>query len=199
MRKMLCFLICLLLPSLVMAEESAAYQGDGWCMLTVTEETLCLRAPGDAEPLLNLPVGTRAIVCREALITSGRGDAWYRVYLPDNGYGYVNGSHIQLDEPRLIPYVPGYGVGVDLFVVEAPEQYRVEVTSLDGLEYPVVEFQRISSRQQEDGQYQLNASFSTAADVCKTLQENLCVTLYTLDGRPMEVLTLAFDAPTWRR
>ena len=198
MRRILCVLLCLLLPSLALAEEQG-YLGDGWCMLTVTTETSCLRAPGDTAPQLTLPEGTRAIVCREMLQTSGTGAVWYRVYLPDAGYGWVSGDHVQLDEPRLLTYQPGFGVSVALFTVDDPASYRVEVASLDELEYPVVTWERIMSRQQEDGGYLLIAVFSTASDVCKTLKENLCATLYGPDGQPLEVLTLTFDAPTWRR
>ena len=198
MRRWICLILCLMLPSLVLAEENA-YQGDGWCMLTVLAETECLRAPGDMAPRLTLPEGTRAIVCREMFPTSGTGAVWYKVYLPDAGYGWVNGDDVQLDAPRMIAYQPGFGLSVGLFTVEDPTQYRVEVTSLDELEYPVVTCERVMAKQQEDGGYLLIASFATASDVCKTLKENLCATLYGPDGQPVDVLTLIFDAPTWRR
>lgn len=196
MKRLLCLLICLLW-SCALAEE-VAYQGDGWCMLTTLKETaLCQDAAGGDE-LTCLPEGMRVIVAREMLMTSGLGESWYQVYLPEWGYGWVRGEDVQLDEAKQITYQPGFGVSVGLFTVEDPAQYRVEVTSLDHLEYPVVELMWIWHKALPEGGYQLIGAFSTAADVCKTLQESLCATLYDLNGQPVEVLRMNFDAPLWR-
>ena len=198
MKKMLCWMLLLLLPVLTLAEE-AAYQGDGWCMLTVLTETALCRDAAGGDELTRLPEGARAIVAREMLMTGGLGESWYRVYLPEWGYGWVSGEDVLLDEARQITYQPGFGVSVGLFTVDDPAQYRVEVTSLDNLEYPVVTLAWVWDKALPEGGSQLVAVFDTAADVCKTLKENLCATLCDLDGQPVEVLMLTFDAPLWRR
>ncbi len=196
MKRLLCLLVCLLLPC-ALAEESA-YQGDGWCMLTVLRDTALCQEPGGAE-MTQLPEGARTIVTREMLATGGQGERWYQVYLPEQGYGWVSGDAVQLDEAKQITYQPGFGVSVGLFTVEDPAQYRVEVTSLDNLEYPVVELMWIWHKALPEGGYQLVGAFSTAGDVCATLRENLCATLYDQSGQPVEVLLMTFDAPLWRR
>lgn len=189
----LCWLMLLLMP-LCVAAESVDYQADGWCMLTVVTDTDFLFSPGD-DVLTRLPAGTRMIVCQDPTVSSD----WYRVYAAEKGYGYVSGDDVQLDAPIPMIYQPGFGVSGGLFTVDDPALYRVEVASLDNLEYPVVTVGRISPQLRENGQYLLVCAFTTAADVCKTTQERLCATLYDLEDRPLEVVMLTFDAPLWRR
>lgn len=198
MRRILCVLLLLLLSLCALAEEQTLYQGDGQYMLTVTVETICSRKPFGGDEITLLQPGTRLITTNTTMISSGNGELWYQVYLPGQGYGYVNGADVQYDEPQRLAYRPGFGVSAALFTVENPEDVRVEVTSLDGLEYPVVTLHRIYTQQQEDGMWCFFAAFGTASDVCKTTDEVLCATLYGLDGEPIEMLTLSFYAPFWR-
>lgn len=211
MKRALCLLVCLLplwaaaesrqfqLPGAAeqLRQSGTVYQQDGWTMLTVTAETACLASPGDGKELTRLPEGARAIVCREMLLISGRGSAWYRVFLPGTGYGYVDGGSVRLDEPMQVAYQPGYSVSAALFTVADPSAVRVEILSLDNLEFPVITPGRITAQPQTDGSYRLIAEFATASDICKTRSESLCATLYGADGVPLEVLTLLFDAPNW--
>lgn len=197
MRRMLCVLLLLTLPFCALA-EAPAYQGDGQYMLTVTVETICSRTPFGGEKITLLQPGTRVITNNVGAISSGNGEHWCQVYLPGYGYGYVKGTDVQYDEPQRLAYRPGFGVSTALFTVENPEEVRVEVESLDGLEYPVVTLQRIYTQQQEDGKWRFFAAFGTASDVCKTTDEVLRATLYGPDGEPIEVVRLSFYAPFWR-
>lgn len=198
MRKMICVLLCLFLPALAVAEAPTGYLGDGVGMSTVTAETSCYRQPREGTVLTLLPEGARVIATGETVIASGNWQTWSRVYVPGHGYGYVEDRCLQQDEPRRIAYQPGFGVSAALFTVADANQVYVGIASLDGLEFPVITVQRIYSQQQEDGSYVMAAAFNSASDVCKTTRESLCATLYNLDGQPLEVLTLVFDAPTWR-
>lgn len=198
MRRMICLLLCLLLPAMVWAEGAGGYRGDGQGMATVTVETNCYRQPREGTVRTLLPEGARVITTGETVIASGNWQTWRRVYVPGHGYGYVEEGCIQQDEPRLIGYHPGFGVSAALFTVADANQVYVGITSLDNLEFPVISVGNIYSQQQEDGSYVMSAAFTTAADVCKTTSERLCATLYDLEGEPIEVLVLEFDAPNWR-
>ncbi len=198
MKRLLCMLLGLLLClPCALGEEGAGYLGDGRTMLTVTQPAALCPLPG-GEALTQLAAGTRLIATGETFMTEDDA-AWYEVYLPEYGYGFLDTRCVQAEEGKSVPYQPGFGVSVSLFTVGDPEQYRVEVVSLDGLEFPVVTFQYIMPQQQEDGRYLLIAVFATASDVCKTLKENLCATLYDPDGQPLEVVPLYFHAPSWGR
>lgn len=199
MRRILCVLLLLLLPLCVLAEEQLLYQGDGQYMLTVKAETICSRTPFGGEEITRLQPGTRIITNNLAMTSSGNGELWYQVYLPGHGYGYVKGDDVQPDEPRRLPYHPGFGVSTALFTVENPEAMRVEVVSLDDLEYPVVTLQYVYPSQEENGTWRFIAAFGTASDVCKTTDEAVCATLYGPDGEPIEVVTIAFFTNSWRR
>lgn len=194
MKRWMCLILCLLLPVMA-AAENADYRGDGQHMLLLLHETACLREPG-GEELAVLTAQSR-VIATGAAETSG-GKIWHEVYLPGRGYGFVPGACVLPEESRLITYHPGFGVSVGLFTVEDPEQVRVEITSPDGLEYPVVELMWISSQAQEGGTL-LTAHFSTAADVCKTTRERICATLYDLNGNPLDLMMMEFDVPGWYR
>lgn len=101
------------------------------------------------------------------------------------------------ESTKEVAYQPGYPVSAALFTVDAPEAVRVEIVSLDDLEYPVVTVRGVYQHQQEDGSWTLVAAFDTASDVCKTTRETLRATLYSIDGTPLEILTLYFHAPNW--
>ena len=197
MRKMLCVLLCLLLLPAAWAEEDSAYLGDGIGMLTVTEDAYCYRQPHEGTRLTWLTVGARVIETDETVIASGSWDMWHRVYVPGRGYGYVLDAHVQPEEARLVGYQPGFGVSTALFAVADADQVRVEIASLDNLEFPVITLQDISV-QERDGSDQIIAAFTTAGDVCKTTRETLLATLYDLAGEPIDVIKLEFDAPHWR-
>lgn len=194
MRKMLCLLLLLLLPACVLAEESP-YRGDGQSMVTVLAETPLMDP--DGEKILRVAAGARMIATDESAVGSS-GELWCGVYLPGVGYGYVLQEDVRADAPQQLAYRPGFAVSAALFTVADPAACRVEVVSLDQLEYPVIRLTRVFSRQLEDGSWQLLASFDCAADVCKTTRETLIATLYAPDGEPAEVRMLIFDAPLWR-
>lgn len=198
MKRLLCMLLGLLLClPCALGEEGAGYLGDEQTMLTVTQPAALCPLPG-GEVLTQLAAGTRLIATGETFVAEDDA-AWYEVYLPEYGYGFLDARCVQEEEGKSVPYHPGFGVSVSLFTVEDPEQYRVEVVSLDGLEFPVVELTQIWAQAQTDGQYHMIAAFSTAPDVCKTTNERLCATLYDLEGTPLEVVTLYFHAPNWGR
>lgn len=193
-KQWICLILCLLLPVLASAETD--YRGDGQYMLTVLRDTDCIQAPGGKE-MAALAAQSRVIATGSVEVIGS--ETWQEIYLPGEGYGYVRSAFVLPEEPQLVAYHPGFGVSVGMFTVADPEQVRTEIISLDGLEYPVVELQRIEATRQEDGSYLLIAQFDTAGDVCKTTKEQLCATLYDLAGNPLEVLTMVFDAPVWRR
>ena len=182
--RLVCLLGCLLMCLSAAAEETA-YRQDGQYMLTLTEAA-ALYAEPSGEAVVLLETGAR-------LIATGvmRENIWHEVYLPGTGYGYVSGGAVP-DEPQRELYQPGFGLTVGLFSVTDPSAVRVEITSPDGLEYPIVHLDRIFSRQQEEG-WLLCAGFSTAADICKTSRERICATLYDAQGQPLAVKTLIFD------
>lgn len=198
MGRLICLLVCVLLClPCALAEETAEYRGDGRNMLTVMKDTSVSRKLFGAEPMALLPAGTRVIATNVSVISSGNGELWYEVYLPDMGYGYIRSTNVAMDAPLRVAYQPGFGVSAALFDVENPENYRVEIISLDDLEYPVMGVQSVFSQKQDDGSYALGGAFSSASDVCKTTRETLCATLYDMEGQPVEVLTIIFDAPNW--
>lgn len=197
MKRLICLLLCLLaLLPCALAEDAAEYRGDGRAMLTVTAETALFRLPGE-EKLTQLPAGMRLITTGKTLVTED-GTAWYEVYTPEYGYGCLATGCVQADESVIVAYRPGYGVSAPLFTVADPAQVRVEILSLDGLEYPVVTLRSVISVEQEDGSWNLVAAFDTAGDVCKTTRERVTATLYDLEGQPLEARMLEFHAPSWR-
>lgn len=198
MRRILGLLLGLLLClQCALAEDVAAYRGDGRYMLTVTAETTVARGLFGADPFATLPVGARVIATNVSTVSSGTGELWYEVYLPGSGYGYIRGDAVVMDEPLRVAYQPGFGVSAALFNVENPENYRVEIVSLDDLEHPVMSVQGVITQKQQDGSYRMGGAFNSASDVCKTTTETLCATLYDVDDQPVEVLTIIFDAPNW--
>lgn len=198
MRRILCAVLALLLPLISLAEEEPLYQGDGQYMLTVMTETACSRTPFGEEEFAMLQPGMR-VLATSLSMTGGNGEAWHQMYLPGQGYGYVSGADVVPDEPKQLTYHPGFGVSTALFAVENPEAMRVEVVSLDGLEYPVVTLHSVYPVQEENGPYRFILSFDTASDVCKTTEESVCATLYGPDGEPVEAVTIAFFTISWRR
>lgn len=117
--------------------------------------------------------------------------------LPDEAETLMLSGTLCPESAKEVAYHPGYSVSAALFTVEDPEAVRVEIVSLDDLEFPVITVRGVHPYLQEDGSWTLVAAFDTASDVCKTTRETLRATMYSIEGAPLEILTLYFHAPNW--
>lgn len=168
-----------------------AYREDGQYMLTVTEPTPVYRLPGTGEIAI-AAAGTRLIACNDHFAEPDV--IWCAAYSREYGYCWLPGTAVALeDRPQALHFAPGGEMRLPLFLVDDPDQARVEIRR-DPKDAEVAMLQKVETQHQDSGEYLLTLIFRFSRDIPFHGRDRIHVTLYDDAGYPVEVVPLPFEA-----
>jgi len=168
-----------------------AYREDGQYMLTVTASTPVYRLPGAGEIAI-AAAGTRLIACNDHFAEPDV--IWCAAYSREYGYCWLPGTAVALeDQLQTLYFVPGGEMRLPLFLVDDPDQARMEIRR-HSEDAEIAVLQKVETRRQDSGEYLLTLVFRFSRDIPFHGRDTIHVTLYDVAGYPVVVVPLPFEA-----